>query len=93
MQISVNGLIYNNLHGNRCNNFYIPNFLDFLWNSNKDDYRAPARIYLSKGKITRLSRLSRGLVYCEISEISGMFFGFAIYARIIRARITRICVV
>ena len=33
-QISANGLIYNNLHGNQCNNFHIPNSLDFLWNSN-----------------------------------------------------------
>ena len=33
-QISANGLIYNDLHGNRCDNFHIPNFLDFLWNSN-----------------------------------------------------------
>ena len=33
-QISVNGLIYNDLHGNQCNNFHIPNFLDFLRNSN-----------------------------------------------------------
>ena len=55
--------------------------------------RARAYIWLFKGKITRLSRLSRGTVCCEISEISGMFFGFAIYARIIRARITRICIV
>ena len=34
MTISANGLIYKDLHGNQCNNFYIPNFLDFLWNSN-----------------------------------------------------------
>lgn len=34
-QISANGLIYNNLHGNQCNNFHIPDILDFLWNSNK----------------------------------------------------------
>ena len=33
-QISANGLIYNDLHGNQYNNFHIPNFLDFLWNSN-----------------------------------------------------------
>ena len=33
-QISANGLIYNNLHGNRCNNFHISDILDFLWNSN-----------------------------------------------------------
>ena len=33
-QISANGLIYNDLHGNQCNNFHIPNSLDFLWNSN-----------------------------------------------------------
>ena len=33
-KISANGLIYNNLHGNQCNNFHIPNILDFLWNSN-----------------------------------------------------------
>ena len=33
-QISANGLIYNNLHGNQCNNFHIPDILDFLWNSN-----------------------------------------------------------
>ena len=33
-QISENGLIYNDLHGNQCNNFHIPNFLDFLRNSN-----------------------------------------------------------
>lgn len=34
MQISVNGLIYNDLHGNQCNNFHISDILDFLWNSN-----------------------------------------------------------
>lgn len=34
IQISANELIYNNLHRNQCNNFHIPNFLDFLWNSN-----------------------------------------------------------
>ena len=34
MQISVNGLIYNDLHGNQCNNFHIPNCFDFLWDSN-----------------------------------------------------------
>ena len=34
MIISENGLIYNDLHRNQCNNFYIPNFLDFLWNGN-----------------------------------------------------------
>ena len=33
-QISANRLIYNDLHGNQCNNFHIPNSLDFLWNSN-----------------------------------------------------------
>ena len=33
-QISANGLIYNNLHGNQCNNFHISDILDFLWNSN-----------------------------------------------------------
>lgn len=33
-KISANGLIYNNLHGNQCNNFHIPNIIDFLWNSN-----------------------------------------------------------
>ena len=34
MQISANGLIYNDLHRNQRNNFHIPNFIDFLWNSN-----------------------------------------------------------
>ena len=33
-QINANGLICNDLHGNQRNNFYIPNSLDFLWNSN-----------------------------------------------------------
>ena len=33
-QISANGLIYNDLSRNQCNNFHIPNFLDFLRNSN-----------------------------------------------------------
>lgn len=33
-KISANRLIYNNLHRNHCNNFHIPNSLDFLWNSN-----------------------------------------------------------
>ena len=33
-QISANGLIYNNLHRNQCNNFHISDILDFLWNSN-----------------------------------------------------------
>ena len=30
MQISANWLIYNDLHENQCNNFHIPNCLDFL---------------------------------------------------------------
>ena len=33
-QISANGLIYNDLHRNQCNNFHISNFFDFLWNNN-----------------------------------------------------------
>ena len=37
-QISANGLIYNNLHGNQCNNFHISDILDFLWNSNVSNH-------------------------------------------------------
>lgn len=40
-KISANGLIYNNLHGNQCNNFHIPNILDFLWNSNSEKHPIP----------------------------------------------------
>ena len=33
-KISANGLIYNDLHRNQCDNFHIPNILDFLWDDN-----------------------------------------------------------
>lgn len=86
MQISANGLVYSNLRINQCNNFHIPNFLDFLWNSNvrkrpfpsvspTSNYNSlfqPVFLYQRPQFLISNVNLIRLVVYCDKRDVCSL---------------------